>query len=53
MLAEHPEFAQRLRQEVIETVGMRRPTYDDIRDMKFLRAFINGKYPYIRIGIPR
>ncbi|GJE94254.1 cytochrome P450 [Phanerochaete sordida] len=41
MLAEHPKILQRLRKEVLDTVGSRRPTYDDIRDMKYLRAFIN------------
>ena len=34
----------RLRQEVLEHVGpTRRPTFDDIRDMKYLRAVLNGK----------
>ena len=42
MLAEHPDVCTRLRTEVLEKVGMRRPTYEDIRDMKYLRAFING-----------
>ena len=49
MLAEHPEFAQRLRKEVMDTVGLRRPTPDDIRDMKYLRAFINGKPAILEI----
>jgi cytochrome P450 len=44
MLAEHPLIAQRLREEILRKVGnSRRPTYDDVRDMKYLRAFINGK----------
>ena len=35
----------RLRQEVLAHVGpTRRPTSDDIRDMKYLRAVLNGKY---------
>lgn len=42
MLAEHPEIHRRLREEVLTAVGTRRPTYEDIRDMKYLRAFING-----------
>jgi hypothetical protein len=36
---------ERLRQEVLDKVGpTRRPTFDDIRDMKYLRAVINGKH---------
>jgi len=42
MLAEHPEIAKRLRDEVINHLGSeRRPTYEDLRGMKFLRAFVN------------
>ncbi|KAL1747400.1 cytochrome P450 [Schizophyllum fasciatum] len=41
-LTTHPEIAQRLREEVLEFVGpTRRPTYEDVRDMKYLRAFLN------------
>lgn len=41
----HPQIASRLRQEILDKVGpTRTPTYDDIRDMKYLRAFINGAY---------
>ena len=41
-LTAHPEIAQRLREEVLEVVGPnRRPTYEDVRDMKYLRAFLN------------
>ncbi|KAF7344028.1 hypothetical protein MVEN_01692300 [Mycena venus] len=43
MLAEHPDIADRLRKEILEVVGSSRmPTYDDVRSMKYLRAFING-----------
>jgi hypothetical protein len=43
MLAEHPDIESRLRQEVFDTVGpTSRPTYDNMRDMKFTRAFLNG-----------
>ena len=43
MLAEHPEVLRRLRQEILKKIGpQRRPTYDDFRDMKFLKAVING-----------
>ncbi|KAJ6579544.1 cytochrome P450 [Mycena vulgaris] len=42
MLAEHPEIMERLRSEILSTVGSSKmPTYDDIRNMKYLRAFIN------------
>jgi len=45
MLAEHPEVLRRLRQEILEKIGLqRRPTHDDFRDMKFLRAVINGAF---------
>ena len=41
-LAQHPRVLARLRAEVRATVGpARRPTYDDVREMKFMRAFIN------------
>ena len=43
MLAEHPDVASRLRQEVLDTVGPTdRPNYEHIKEMKFMRAFING-----------
>lgn len=42
MLAEHPDVLRRLRQEISERVGMSNaPTLEDIREMKYLRAFIN------------
>ncbi|KAJ7609553.1 cytochrome P450 [Mycena polygramma] len=42
MLAKHPDMAARLRKEILDTIGSSRmPTYDDLRDMKYLRAFIN------------
>ncbi|KAJ6590254.1 cytochrome P450 [Mycena sp. CBHHK59/15] len=41
-LSMYPEVCARLREEVLTHVGSsRRPTYDDIRDMKYLRAVIN------------
>jgi hypothetical protein len=44
MLAEHPKILQRLREEILQKVGpQRRPTHDDFKEMKFLRAVINGK----------
>ncbi|KAJ7485209.1 cytochrome P450 monooxygenase pc-2 [Mycena galericulata] len=42
MLAEHRDIMARLRNEILNTVGSSRmPTYDDLRNMKYLRAFIN------------
>jgi cytochrome P450 len=42
MLAEHPDVLRRLREEILSKVGSRRPTYDDMKEMKYLRAVING-----------
>ncbi|KDQ28725.1 hypothetical protein PLEOSDRAFT_27377 [Pleurotus ostreatus PC15] len=42
MLAENPHVLKRVREEILDKVGpSRRPTHDDLRDMKYLRAFIN------------
>ena len=42
-LSQHPEVLHRLRKEILDTVGpTNRPSYDDIRGMKYLRAVING-----------
>ncbi|KAK0187434.1 cytochrome P450 [Armillaria mellea] len=41
MMCEHPDMATRLRSEIIDKVGSRRPTCDDIREMKYLRAFLD------------
>jgi hypothetical protein len=44
-MAMHPDVLRRLREEVLEKVGStRRPSYDDIREMKFLRAVLNGAH---------
>lgn len=44
MLAEHPEVMARLREEVMLKVGSsKRPSYDDLREMKYMRAVINGE----------
>ncbi len=43
-LASYPDVHTRLRDEIISKIGPnRRPDYDDIRDMKYLRAVINGE----------
>ena len=45
MLSEHPDIEKRLRQEIFDVVGQTgRPTYDQMREMKYTRAFLNGMY---------
>lgn len=55
MLAQHPDVLRRLREEILSKVGSsRRPTYDDMRDMKYLRAVINETlrlYPPVPFNI--
>ncbi|EAU87478.1 cytochrome P450 monooxygenase pc-3 [Coprinopsis cinerea okayama7 len=42
LLSQHPDVFQRLRTEVLEKVGpSRRPNFDDLRDMRYLRAVLN------------
>ncbi|KAJ7721839.1 cytochrome P450 [Mycena maculata] len=42
MLAEHPNVLSKLRSENLRIVGpMRRPTHDDFRELKYLRAVLN------------
>ncbi|KAI6099111.1 cytochrome P450 [Pisolithus sp. B1] len=42
MLSQHPDVLKRLHAEVLSTVGSSRgPTYDDVREMKYMRAVIN------------
>jgi cytochrome P450 len=43
MLAEHPHVLARLREEILQKVGpYKRPEHDDLKEMKYLRATING-----------
>ncbi|OBZ76280.1 hypothetical protein A0H81_03455 [Grifola frondosa] len=55
LLCEHPAVFKRLREEMLQYVGPRqRPTYDDIRKMRYLRAFLNESlrlYPPVRFDI--
>lgn len=45
LLAMHPECLARLREEIMSKVGLtRRPTYDDIKEMKYLKAVLNGAH---------
>ncbi|KZT09730.1 cytochrome P450 monooxygenase pc-3 [Laetiporus sulphureus 93-53] len=51
----YPAALKRLRSEILEKVGSRRkPTYADVKEMKFLRAFINETlrlYPAVPFNI--
>lgn len=41
-----PGILQTLRREIVDVVGPTAvPTYEQIKDMKYLRAVLNGKYP--------
>ncbi|RPD66741.1 cytochrome P450 monooxygenase pc-3 [Lentinus tigrinus ALCF2SS1-7] len=55
LLCQHPHVLKRLRDEIGKHVGYsRRPTYDDIRNMKYLRAFLNETlrlYPSVPVDI--
>ena len=43
MLSQKPQVLKRLRQEILDHVGpSARPTHEDLRDLKYLRATING-----------
>lgn len=43
MLTQNPAVLTRLREEILGRLGTsRRPTLDDFREMKYLRAVING-----------
>ena len=42
LLSTNSNVLERLRQEVLSTVGISKPTFDDIREMKYLRAVLNG-----------
>lgn len=47
MLAEHPDILRRLREEILTGIGPdRKPTYADLREMKYLRAVLNGEFVF-------
>jgi cytochrome P450 len=48
-LAMYPAVLTRLREEILAKVGpTRRPDYDDIKEIKYLRAVINGNcFPFL------
>ncbi|KAF8189728.1 cytochrome P450 [Pholiota molesta] len=42
MLTQHPDIERRLREEIFEKIGpVGNPTYEHMREMKFMRAFLN------------
>jgi len=44
MLAQHPELYARLREEVLDTIGVDgKINPDSVKEMKYLRAVLNGK----------
>ncbi|KAJ2923800.1 hypothetical protein H1R20_g13302, partial [Candolleomyces eurysporus] len=55
MLAEHPDILSRLREEILTSIGPdRKPTYADLREMKYLRAVLNETlrlYPPVPFNI--
>jgi len=43
MLSQKPHVLKRLRQEILDHIGpSARPTHEELRDLKYLRATING-----------
>ncbi|KAI6033800.1 cytochrome P450 [Pisolithus microcarpus] len=55
MLSQHPEVLERLRAEVLGKVGSsKRPTYEDVQNMKYMRAVINETlrlYPPVPLNV--
>jgi cytochrome P450 len=42
MLTQHQDVCQKLREEILAHVGSHgRPTYEHVKEMKYLRAFLN------------
>lgn len=50
ILTQHPEIAKRLQDEILDTVGHSRPTFEQMKNMKYLRAFINGLSRFFRLA---
>ena len=43
-LAMYPEVLKRLREEILTVVGKERnPSFEDVKEMKYLRAVLNGE----------
>jgi hypothetical protein len=54
-LGRHPEVVRKLRDEIINTVGLdRTPTYDDLKSMKYLQYVVNETlrlYPVVPFNV--
>ncbi|KAI1333290.1 glycoside hydrolase family 20 protein [Xylariaceae sp. FL0255] len=54
-LGRHPEVVRKLRQEIIDTVGLERtPTYADLKSMKYLQYVVNETlrlYPVVPFNV--
>jgi hypothetical protein len=52
MLAEHPHVFAKLREEIMDKLGPnKRPTFEDMKDMKYLRAVVNGSCPFVSLRL--
>lgn len=40
-LSYHPEIYVKLREEVLQSIGMRNPTYNELKNMKYLQNCLN------------
>ena len=48
MLTQHPHVVRRLREEILNTVGPNdMPTFGQMKEMKYLRAFVNGSSHFL------
>lgn len=53
VLSRHPEVLQKLRKEILDTIGLQPPTQSDLREMVYLRYFLHEvlrMYPPVGIN---
>lgn len=53
-LARHPEVFKKLRQEILDSVGTNPPTYEDLKNMKYLQYTMNETlrlYPVVPFNV--